>query len=182
MRVKGGVVYGRPGFLFTFHLTIMLHKWPSEGQGWGRLRTPRVGPSANYRTPLWTLSWLFPLYIAIIVGPSAADLRGAQTLISLSGICTQPIWVIPSLVSGRGYKISPVCVSVCLSDSPSWCHGVTFMITMPFDIFEQEYWQGGHDAGGLSTLRCFHCSLQLGQYYKWVVPPVAVHLLLLAHG
>ena len=45
-----------------------------------------------------------------------------------------------------------------------WRHSVTSLchvtsqrdVMMSFDVFGQEYWQGGHDTGGPSTLRRFH--------------------------
>ncbi len=48
------------------------------------------------------------------------------------------IIIIPSRVSGRGYKIGPVCVSVCLSV----CLSVTTLKAEPFDAVTQNLVEG----------------------------------------
>ncbi len=90
----GGYVY-RWGLPLRAQLSIVIYrKQPGEGQGWGSCTDAQGScfqlitggnswalsgyPQWLHRTPLSALSGLFPLYIAIIVGPSAAALSGAQ--------------------------------------------------------------------------------------------------------
>ena len=89
MRVKvGGRV--RP-LRVLVHISSYHHV--TEATRWGSKvgsLTAAQGSCSHYilppcYTPLWALSGLLPLYIAIIVGPSAAALSGTQILISLSG-------------------------------------------------------------------------------------------------
>ena len=61
---------------------------------------------------------------------------------------------IPSHISGQGYKIGPVCVCVCLSVPPFFFVSV-MSVSRPFG---QDYQHVGHDAVGVSMLRCFHPS------------------------
>ncbi len=57
----------RSGSLFTFH-SFHAPQWLNE----------KYYPERSHRTPLWALSGLLPLYIAIIIKLSAAALSSAQ--------------------------------------------------------------------------------------------------------
>ncbi len=45
-------------------------------------------------------------------------------------LSNMPKWLIPSRVSGRGYKIGPVCVCVCVCV----CQLVSALTAEPFDL------------------------------------------------
>ncbi len=112
------------------------------------------------------LTKCFYISVALLVGMSSLSLRLTLVVVTASYITVLPnmvlrefyaVSIFPSRVSGRGYKIGPVCLSVCVCVCrlsrgwTVWCtHDVTAWMTSwhPLTIFGQEHCQRGHVAGG----------------------------------
>ncbi len=98
-----------------------------------------------------------------------------------------PKWVLDGIL-GKNTGIGSVHLSVYLFFCVCSHHWTAWPITANFApggfrsvrrYFGQEYWQRGHDAGGQSMLRHFHCIAYITVLFNW--PRVLYELLSFNH-